>query len=98
MIGSAPPIRNQMTNELPLIFPMIPADRPQKTMMKTSSTAPPLEQPVQRPEDRDDGDDDHHHGCDPGEEAEHELQEDPAGDKQYGSGQELAADVRESFA
>src|SRR3954452_5965053 len=32
MIGSANPIRNQTKKELPLIFPMAPAERPQKNI------------------------------------------------------------------
>ena len=39
MNGRQKPIRNQMKNEPPLIFPIAPADRPKKKQMTSSSTA-----------------------------------------------------------
>jgi hypothetical protein len=37
-MGRQKPIRNQMKNELPLILPIVPADRPQKKKKTMYST------------------------------------------------------------
>src|SRR3954454_20691547 len=84
-IGTANPMRNQIANELPLILPIVPADRPQKniTTKEGATTGPRAsEQPVEGP---DHGEDREHRDHDPEDErrdADDHLEQDPARDEQ----------------
>src|SRR3954454_4400387 len=98
--GSTKPIRNQMKNEEPLIFPTMPADRPKKssrTRKPPPSTGAGLED-ADGPDDRDDRDDHDHDPRDGRHHADHELEQDPGGRQEHHEGESLHAEPPRAVA
>src|SRR3712207_8447365 len=82
MNGGIAETRNQRTNELPLIFPIVPPARPKKNAMTRKAPPAISAQRSDRPEDADDRDDDRD---DPGhadDDADHDLQQEPGRDRE----------------
>src|SRR5919199_4875213 len=87
MNGGTAEMRNQSRNELPLTRPMIPPASPKENAMITNAmaerrTRPPSEQRADRPDDGDQRDHDGDEPGDAGDDPDHDLEQEPRGERQ----------------